>query len=434
MGVEARVTYHRSLVVKGLVFLLGLAVLLAALGILWSIRPAPAGAQSPAASRSISPASVLPGVELTVTVTASGYGSEGGRIEETLPAGFSYVAGSASPADVRVTQDGQTVRFTTSGADRLTLTYRVRASRVNGDYKFAGVLRDFQLNQHTIGGASDVTVGRGATRSFSAGTVRTGSGLTVTIAAGGYGELGGRVEETLPSGFAYVDGSVRPADIRVTEQDRVVRFTFVGISSFTYGVNASVTPGSHAFSGVLLGDQRARYVVAGADTVVVEAAPVVQPRPTATRRAPRRGGGGGGGIRYVPPSTPTPAPTLAPPTPKPTPTMVPPTPVPTLTVEQLAMLKGDPGEKGDKGDKGDKGEKGDPGLTGSKGPQGDPGEKGSEGQPGDKGPRGDEGDHGQVGAAGESGSMSIWAIVAFIVAAVALVGAIGLLILRMSVR
>ena len=428
---KAKEIYGWSFVVKGLALLMGVAVLGLALGVFGLLGPSPAEAQTPAASRTIAPVSVAPGETLTVTVTANGYGNEGGRIEEMLPAGFSYVDESVSPSDIRVTERGQTVRFTFQGASRFT--YRVTAASTSGAYTFTGVLRDSQRNTHPVAGDTSVTVNPGATRAFSQSRVRAGTGLTVTITASGYGVLGGRVEETLPGGFDYVDGSVRPADIRVTEQGQVVRFTFRDISSFTYGVNASSTPGSHRFSGVLTGDQRARYTVNGQDTVVVEGVPVVQPTPRPTR-VPRRGGGGGGGIRYVPPAMPTPAPTLAPPTPRPTPTMVPPTPVPTLTVAESAMLKGDKGDKGDKGPQGDPGEKGDKGLAGAKGLQGDPGEKGSEGRPGDKGPRGDEGDQGQAGAAGESGSMSIWAIVSFILAAVALVGAIGLLILRMSAR
>ena len=184
-----------------------------------------------------------------MSVDVGGLGSGGGRVEETLPAGFMYVADSVNPTDILVTEQGQTVRFTIRGTNRFS--YRVMASSVNGDYSFTGVLRDDERNRYTVGGASGVTVGPVANRSFSSAKVMPGARLTVTIAAGGYNPVGGRVEETLPSGFSYVADSVSPTDVRVTTREQMVRFTIRGTESFTYGVRASNTPGALYLHGCL---------------------------------------------------------------------------------------------------------------------------------------------------------------------------------------
>ena len=70
-----------------------------------------------ASSRSIPPASVVPGGEVVVTITASNYGQAGG-VTETLPSGFTYVSSSLDTAQVLVTQvtvTDQKVRFTLFG-------------------------------------------------------------------------------------------------------------------------------------------------------------------------------------------------------------------------------------------------------------------------------------------------------------------------------
>ena len=262
-------------------------VTLGGVGLLW---PTLAGAQAPpSASRSFSPPSVAPGGELEVTVTVGGYGA-GGRVEETLPAGFSYVDGSAAPADIRVTLDGQTVRFTMT--ETTEFTYKVTASSTEGDYTFNGVLKDLDRNSYPVGGASTVPVQAAAvapdpvpdpdpttepvavpsaSRSFSPPSVAPGGELEVTVTVGGYG-AGGRVEETLPAGFSYVDGSAAPADIRVTLDGQTVRFTMTETTEFTYKVTASSTEGDYTFNGMLKDLDRNSYPVGGASTVTVQAA------------------------------------------------------------------------------------------------------------------------------------------------------------------
>ena len=173
-------------------------VTLGAVGLLW---PTLTGAQAPAsASRSFSPPSVARGSELEVTVTVGGYGA-GGRVEETLPAGFSYVDGSAAPADIRVTLDGQTVRFTMT--ETTEFTYKVSASSTEGDYTFNGVLKDLDMNSYPVGGASRIRVGPNASRSFSMTMTGLGDEVTVTITAMNYGQIGA-VVETIPMGFLKV--------------------------------------------------------------------------------------------------------------------------------------------------------------------------------------------------------------------------------------
>ena len=224
------------------------------------------GTGTAAATRSFDSASVSAGGQVVVTITASDYGSAG-RVTETLPAGFTYVSSNLSEG-VRVT--GQDVRFTLFGD--ASFTYTVTASSVAGSHDFSGVLRDFEQNEYTVGGAVAVTVeasGGGAasaSRSFAPASVSGGGEVVVTITASDYGSAG-RVTETLPAGFTYVSSNLSEG-VRVTGQE--VRFTLFGDASFTYTVTASSVVGSHSFSGVLRDFEQGEYTVGGAATVTVE--------------------------------------------------------------------------------------------------------------------------------------------------------------------
>ena len=112
------------------------------------------------AARSFSPATVAPGGRVTVTITAANYGLAGG-VTETLPAGLSYVSSTHASNQVihPVEGNSQMVRFTLQG--ETSLTYTVTASSVEGSYTFSGTLRDSDRNDHTVGGASMVTVSSG---------------------------------------------------------------------------------------------------------------------------------------------------------------------------------------------------------------------------------------------------------------------------------
>ena len=110
---------------------------------------------TPSATRSFNPATVAPGGTVTVTIQAANYGQAGG-ITETLPAGFSY--GGSSLSASQVNESGQNVGFTLQGDT--SFTYTVTVSSTPGPYDFAGTLRDFDKTDHTVGGATRVTVRR----------------------------------------------------------------------------------------------------------------------------------------------------------------------------------------------------------------------------------------------------------------------------------
>ena len=93
-----------------------------------------------------------PGTEVTVTITATGYGGLG-QVVETLPAGFSHASSSLPDASE---VEGQTVIFTLLGND--AFTYTVTASAEEGAYSFAGILRDSDRVEEPVGGATELTV------------------------------------------------------------------------------------------------------------------------------------------------------------------------------------------------------------------------------------------------------------------------------------
>ncbi len=264
---------------------LGLALVVG----LWPSGQADASGHS--ATRSLSPTSVAPGGEITVTIAATNYGSFG-QVVETLPDGFSYVANSVSPSNVRVAADGQDVKFTLLGTQ--SFSYKVTASNTAGEHTFEGMLRDDTGSSQSIVGASDVTVTGApgptpdptppvpsnprATRSLPTAPVAPGGEITVTIAATNYGSFG-QVVETLPDGFSYVADSVSPSDVRVVEDGQDVKFTLLGTDQgFNYKVTAPSGTGSYDFSGVLKDDQEGETSIGGASRITVGTAPP-RPRP-----------------------------------------------------------------------------------------------------------------------------------------------------------
>ena len=105
---------------------------------------------TPSATRSFDTASVAPGGTVTVTIQAADYGQAGG-VTETLPTGFAYV--SSPLAASQVTElSGNQVRFTLQGD--ASFTYTVTASSTPGPYDFSGTLRDFERDDHPVGGAT----------------------------------------------------------------------------------------------------------------------------------------------------------------------------------------------------------------------------------------------------------------------------------------
>ena len=119
--------------------------------------------------RSFSADGVDAGVEVTVTISGIGLGGPGGgfgQVVETLPAGFSYVAGSAtvvsggSGASGSALVDGQTITFILVSVDSLSYRVMIGADVADGVYDFSGVFRTVPNTPGTaIGGDSDLRVG-----------------------------------------------------------------------------------------------------------------------------------------------------------------------------------------------------------------------------------------------------------------------------------
>ena len=111
-----------------------------------------------------------------------------------------------------------------------------------------------------------------ASRSFSATTVAPGGEVVVTINVSGYGNYG-VVEETLPTGFSYVDSNGADGFVR----GALVEFLLIGgsVNSFTYTVTASDTEGSYRFDGDFETRVEGADIsvdISGATTVTVAAA------------------------------------------------------------------------------------------------------------------------------------------------------------------
>ena len=251
-----------------------------------TVQAPPAGA-SPSATRSFSSTSVAAGADVTVTITFANTGTLGGRVTETLPAGFTYK--SSSLGDENVTVNGQEVRFSLFGVTS-PFTYTVTASSTAGAHTFSGELRDSDRNNHPVDGPSRVTVqappagaSPSATRSFSSTSVAAGAEVTVTIRVANYGEFG-RVTETLPGGFTYKSSSLDASQVDASGQE--VQFTLQGESSFTYVVTASSMAGAHAFSGMLRDSDRNNHTVGGASSVKVTVPPGPASRSLPTRVSP----------------------------------------------------------------------------------------------------------------------------------------------------
>ena len=90
---------------------------------------------------------------------------------------------------------------------------------------------------------SGITVMRGISPSS---VPAEGGEVTVTINISGYNGIGS-VEETLPSGFSYVDGSVMPSDLTPTRDGQKWTFFLIDETSFTYRVMTSASAGPHNF-------------------------------------------------------------------------------------------------------------------------------------------------------------------------------------------
>jgi len=119
------------------------------------------------ATRSL-PSSEDTGDNFDVDISIAGYGAFG-QVEETLPAGFSYVSSTLSAAAVDV--DGQVVTFTL--LDETSFTYTVKASSTAGTYTFSGKLKDEDKVECPVGGGNQITVSKPSTTVGGGGGGRT---------------------------------------------------------------------------------------------------------------------------------------------------------------------------------------------------------------------------------------------------------------------
>ena len=471
-----RKAFPLLLVVAGVIGLLGLSL-------------SSVFAQQAGPSRDLPADPVAQGEKFTVTITDTGYGADRaiGQVVETLPAGFSYVDGSATKVVGHATKgvvrgtvdatDSRIVTFSVVSVESFTYEVMVGDSVGDGDHTFSGAGGDDTI---TVEGGTttppDTTTPGGVSRELPTGPVAQGEKFTVTITGTGFGTSIGQVEEILPAEFSYEGSATKVSGdpqgvVRGTvdaANSRIVTFTLVRVESFTYEVMVgdSVGDGDHTFSGA-----------GGDDTITVEAGDdITTPEPKGdtgdtgpagpkgdTGSAGPRGGTGSAGPRGgTGPAGPEgdtgdtgdtgsagPRGGTGPAGPKgdtgDTGDTGPAGPKGDTGDTGPAGPKGDTGDtgpagpKGDTGDTGEAGPKGDTGDTGEAGPKGDTGDTGEAGPKGDTGdtgpagPKGDTGDTGPAGPKGDTGDTgsSVLGIVSLILSLVAvLVVAGGVLLMR----
>ena len=108
------------------------------------------------ATRSFSTATVAPGRQVMVTITAADYG-DAGQVVETLPPGFAYVSSSLSEGQATVT--GQQVQEVTFALTvETSFTYTVTASSSEDPHTFSGTVRDSEGNEYPVVGDDMVSV------------------------------------------------------------------------------------------------------------------------------------------------------------------------------------------------------------------------------------------------------------------------------------
>ena len=211
------------------------------------------------AVRSISRSSVSPGEQVTVSITASGFG-DAASVEENVPAGLSYTASSLSSAAVNVGESS--IRFTLLGED--SFSYTLTAGDP-GEYTISGTITDLDRVTLDITGDDSVTVTPAeaamASRSFAAGFVEPEGEIAVNIAASGYGAAA-QIVETLPEGFTYVGTDLPGGAVDTTGQ--AVTFVVLGEAGFSYTVAAPAEMGAYTFSGSLSDIDQAETEIGGA--------------------------------------------------------------------------------------------------------------------------------------------------------------------------
>jgi len=128
-------------------------ILIAAALVGMVFAPASTVMAAASATRSL-PSSAAAGGNFDVDISPADYGAFG-QVEETLPAGFSYV-GCDDLSEAAVTVEGQVVKFTLLG--ETAFSYTVKASSTAGTYTFSGILKDVDKVSYDVGGDTQITV------------------------------------------------------------------------------------------------------------------------------------------------------------------------------------------------------------------------------------------------------------------------------------
>ena len=398
---------------KAFSLLLVVTVVAGVIGLL-GLSPSAVFAQQAGPSRDLPADPVAQGETFMVTITDTGYGAEReiGQVVEKLPAGFSYVDGSATKVVGHATKgvvrgtvdatDSRIVTFSVVSVESFTYEVMVGDSVGDGDHTFSGAGGDDTI---TVEGGTttppdtttpvatttppDTTTPVGVSRSLPADPVAQGETFMVTITDTGYGadEAIGQVVETLPAGFSYVDGSATKVVGHATKgvvrgtvdatDSRIVTFSVVSVESFTYEVMVgdSVGDGDHTFSGA-----------GGDDTITVEGG-TTTPEPTAGQPGPAGPRGGTGPAGRSGSAGPAGRSGSAGP----------------AGPEGSAGPAGPEGSTGPVGPEGSTGPAGPEGSTGPAGPEGSTGPAGPEGSTGPAGPEGSTGPAGPEGSTGPAG-------------------------------
>ena len=130
--------------IKRMVRLLVAVAVVAVAGVIGLLSLGPVASQQAGISRSLPEGPVAPGDEFDVTINNVGLADGFGSVVETLPAGFSYVAGSATSttanAVIDVEVSDQAVTFTVVAVDSFTYRVMVGADVADGPHAFSGVL------------------------------------------------------------------------------------------------------------------------------------------------------------------------------------------------------------------------------------------------------------------------------------------------------
>ena len=131
---------------------LAIAAMVGALALL--AQPGVVEAQSHSANRTFQRTWAAPDGELRVTITASNYGAFG-QVVETLPDGFTFKS-STLPSN-QFEQEGQVVRFNLFGDS--SFSYVVTVPTREGQYAFAGVVRNVDRAERSVTGHTQFRVG-----------------------------------------------------------------------------------------------------------------------------------------------------------------------------------------------------------------------------------------------------------------------------------